>query len=158
MTCPVDVKLCVSLWPQAELTFYRSVANSLCHRSFFTTCKHNTLNVKIVIHSISLRPQVGLTFYWSVADSLGHRNFVTCKYDTLNLKIAIRNSNNNSNLHVPWLPSFCIVPNDGNCYLYTDSVTRLYRHLWGIININSMLNLVMVAKLKKMIVWHSKMC
>ena len=40
------VDLCTSLWPQAGLAFDRSMADLLCHRSFFR-CKDDTLNVWI---------------------------------------------------------------------------------------------------------------
>ena len=42
MMWPVDLR--TSLWPQAGLAFDRSMADLLCHRSFFS-CKDNTLNV-----------------------------------------------------------------------------------------------------------------
>ena len=42
MMLPVDLR--TSLWPQAGLAFDRSMADLLCHRSFFS-CKDNTLNV-----------------------------------------------------------------------------------------------------------------
>ena len=44
MMWPVDLR--TSLWPQAGLAFDRSMADLLCHRSFFS-CKDNTLNVWI---------------------------------------------------------------------------------------------------------------
>ena len=59
MMWPVDLR--TSLWPQARLAFDRSVADLLCHRSFFS-CKDNTLNVVLINNNnkdlLSIPPSV----------------------------------------------------------------------------------------------------